>query len=479
MTPKARSYRRKVWTFLGSVRTGIVLLIVLGLATLVGTIILQRPITAPAKMHSTYSPNLLWWLDKLGFTDVFHSWWFTAMLALLSMNIIVASLDRWPQVWRYFARPYLRPEPHFLASLNMHHEVLLRDAEAGIEAAEAAFRKAGLEPQRVVKETTSLYAEKNRFARLAPYAVHFSLLLIFAGGIIDGLYGWKGFVSLTEGETLNSIERPDGTRRPLEFALRCDAAGQENYPDGSPKRWWSKLAVLENGREVQRKEIEVNEPLVYKGIRFFQASFGQTGDVTAVKVHMHPTKGSEEGARILELRPGQPVELDANSTVTLAQFIPDFVVVDNKVEARSNQMNNPAVQLAFRTPGGQSMMWLFPRFPEFSHGNPTMYDFHVNEIVQSNFTGLQVSYEPGQYLVWAGVILMGVALAMTFYFVHIRFWAVPVDDGRGRLVLWVGASASKNRDEVEERFGKLVQEIDSKLATQAAASQEPAELAVR
>ena len=32
-------------------------------------------------------------------------------------------------------------------------------------------------------------------------------------------------------------------------AIRCDSAGQENYADGSPKRWWSKLAVVENGKE--------------------------------------------------------------------------------------------------------------------------------------------------------------------------------------------------------------------------------------
>jgi hypothetical protein len=50
-------------------------------------------------------------------------------------------------------------------------------------------------------------------------------------------------------------------------------------------------------------------------------------------------------------------------------------------------------------------------------------------------------------------------LAAAFYFIHTRVWAVPISDDRGRLVLWVGASASKNREEFEERFSKLVAEI--------------------
>ena len=58
---------------------------------------------------------------------------------------------------------------------------------------------------------------------------------------------------------------------------------------------------------------------------------------------------------------------------------------------------------------------------------------------------------------------MGVGLALAFYFVHVRFWIVPVSDGRGRLILWAGASASKNREDLEKRFGSLVDEIEQNL----------------
>jgi cytochrome c biogenesis protein len=86
------------------------------------------------------------------------------------------------------------------------------------------------------------------------------------------------------------------------------------------------------------------------------------------------------------------------------------------------------------------------------------------------FTGLQVSHEPGQWAVWAGVVVMGLALALAFYFVHVRLWALPVDDGNGRLVLWLGASASKNREDFERRFRDLVAGVEQEIKSQVSAA---------
>jgi cytochrome c biogenesis protein len=451
---------RNLTNALSSVRTGIILLIITGLASVAGTVVLQRPITEPENLARAYSPETLAWLDRLGLTDVFHSWWFVALLSLLAVNIVMASLERFPAAWRYFSRPYRRPEAHFLGALPLHEEIPIQDAAAGLRAAESAFRRAGLGPQRVgTGEGASLYAERRRFARLAAYVVHASLLLILAGGIADGLWGWRGFVALGQGDQSNEIELRDGVKKALPFAIRCDAAGQENYPDGSPRRWWSQLAVVQDGRELLRKEIEVNEPLVYRGIRFFQASYGSTGEVGAVRLTA-TRKDNPRAAQGITLRLSQAVPLDAGTTVTFAAFVPDFMIRDGQIESRSDQPNNPAIQLLV-TPlhGNPARVWLFPRIPQFAHEDQSSYRFAFRDMQAGYYTGLQVAYEPGQWAVWLGCLLMAAGLALAFYFVHVRAWAVPVSDGRGRLVLWVGASASKNREELEEKFRRLVAEI--------------------
>ena len=88
------------------------------------------------------------------------------------------------------------------------------------------------------------------------------------------------------------------------------------------------------------------------------------------------------------------------------------------------------------------------------------------------FTGLEVSHEPGQWSVWAGVIVMGLGLAVVFYFVHVRVWAVPVRDARGKLLLWIGGTANKNKDVFEQRFRRLIEQIESELKVSSEADAE-------
>lgn len=449
-----------------SVRTGIILLIMIILASLVGTLVLQRPQFDAEKITAAYSPATLLWLDRLGLTDVFHSWWFVLLLSLVSLNIVFASLERFPAAWRHFSRPARRPEPHVLAGLPLREEIEIPDAVRGLAAAARAFRRLGFTPRRLGSESdVSLFAERHRFARLAAYVVHASLLLIFAGGIVDAVWGYRGFVALGPGHAADQIELRDGSPKKLGFTLRCDAAGQENYPDGTPSRWWSKLAVMENGWELLRKEIAVNDPLTHRGLRFFQSSYGSTGQVSAVRL-LGTSKSNPALSRELSLRLGETVSLDdSGSSVTLAAFIPDFVLRGRTVESRSDQPNNPAVQLKVRSPNApEATVWIFPRFPNFPHGDQSPFSFQFRDLEMGYFTGLQVAYQPGQWAVWFGCLLMVMGLSMAFYFVHVRLWAVPLTNAGGRLVLCVAASASKNREEFEARFRRVVASIRSELA---------------
>jgi cytochrome c biogenesis protein len=462
-----------------SIQTGIILLILVGVAAIAGTLILQRPLTDPADMERAYSPQALRWLDALGLTDVFHAWWFIALMALLCVNIVLASIERFPAAWRYFSRPYLRPTAGFLSGLPMQKEIAIANVQPGLESAEKALAAMGLKARRVGNGEWSLYAERHRWARLAPYVVHASLLLILGGGIVDAIWGYRGFVALTKNQTINSVELRSGSTLELPFALRCDSAGQENYPDGSPKRWWSELAVLKDGREILRKEVEVNDPLVMDGIRFFQSSYGSTGEVSVIKLRA-ARKDNPAIHKELALSLGERVDLDPQTSVQLADFIPDFVVVGNQVQTRSSQPNNPAIRLMVESKDRSvAKVWLFPRFPDFAHSDESPYTFQFVDAEAGYYTGLQVAYEPGQWAVWAGCILMGVGLIMAFYMVHIRFWVVPLSDDRGRNVLWVGASASKNREEFEERFHALVEAIEKQLESRESAVHPAAATPVR
>ena len=290
-----RTIPHKVWRTMASIQTGVVLLILVVIFAAVGTIVLQRPVTEPDEMQNAYSPQALQILDKVGLTDVFHSWWFLGLVLLVSICIVAASIDRFPNSWRYFSRPYKYPDESFRRASHPQKLLAVADEESGLVAAERALHSLGYKPERVVHEDHfSIFAERSRISEIAVYIVHASLLLIFLGTVVDGLWGWRGTLNLNEGQTSNIVELRDGTTRTLPFAIRCDAAGQENYKDGTPKKWWSKLAVVEGGRDVQKKEIVVNDPLFYSGVRFYQSSYGPNGKVDKLMLVATPSKGGEK-----------------------------------------------------------------------------------------------------------------------------------------------------------------------------------------
>jgi cytochrome c biogenesis protein len=106
--------------------------------------------------------------------------------------------------------------------------------------------------------------------------------------------------------------------------------------------------------------------------------------------------------------------------------------------------------------------WL-PEIPGVAENVSSTYNFEPKDLKTGVFTGLEVSYEPGQWAVWAGVVVMAIGLTLVFYVVHVRYWVVPVQDGRGNLALWIGGSANRNRDAFEQTFKRLVEQIEKQL----------------
>jgi len=461
-SPRAVSH--KTWQTLSSIKTGVILIILVVIFSVAGTVILQRPMIEADDMQRAYSPAMLRFLDATGLTDVFHARWFVALLVLVCLSIIAASVQRFPNAWRYFARPYKSPDETFRRALPTHTQIPIADEEQGLSAAESALRKVGFRSEPIVRtDSFSLFSERHRISEMAVYIVHASLLLIFLGYIGDALWGWRGFLTLSPGTQSDQVELRTGASRTLPFSLRCDGTGEETYTDGTPKKWWSRLAVLDNGREVERKEIVVNDPLVYHGVRFYQASWGRTGKLKQLLLNARPANGSGAGQEIsLELN--QPVKLDADTSVELTEFFPDFVVEDGHVYARSNEVENPAVHMIVTSKKANRSVnvWL-PEISGIAENASSPYIFQPKDLQTEVFTGLQVSHEPGQWSVWAGVVLMAIGLTFVFYVSHVRLWAVPVRDSRGQMALWVGGTANRNRDAFEQKFKELVEQIKQEL----------------
>lgn len=460
----------KFLQFFSSLKCGLLFLGMLGTAMILGTFILQRPMAQEGQIEQVYAPQVIRLLDAIGLFDVFHAWWFILLLGLLGANITLASIERFPQVWRLYARPHYLADASFVRALPFQKEIPLglhTPAEA-LGLASQRLGHLGYPARQDVLPKGTLYVEKHRVVRLAPYIVHASLLIIFAGAILDGTRGYKGFVNLRPGVATDMIDPLTGTgpQRRLNFSLQCDAAGAVTYPDGSPKQYWSQLTVLENGREVEHKKIWVNDPLTYKGVRFFQASLSSMGTPREVVMEATWTENGVEKHKTLSLAPRKPQTLDDKSTaVALADFLPDYVLQGNQISSQSNDPNNPAIHLMVRRADGNvSNAWVLPRATQGDAPNDTGIKFKFASVDMDSMTGLQVAHQPGQWMIWVGCLLLVLGLTMALYLSHIRIWGIVANDKLGRPALLLGGQPSKYRENFERKFHELTNEVETELA---------------
>src|SRR5918912_883522 len=93
--PKAQEAQPSVITralnLLSSVRFGVTLLVMLAAASMIGMLIVQQNVEGFDKYFANLTPAQKFLYGKLGFFDIYHAWYFNALLLVLSLNIVLAS----------------------------------------------------------------------------------------------------------------------------------------------------------------------------------------------------------------------------------------------------------------------------------------------------------------------------------------------------------------------------------------------------
>jgi cytochrome c biogenesis protein len=457
----SRSDLDSVLRSLSSVKFGIGVMIVLAATTILGTLILQAPMAEPGQIEQLYAPQIRQVFDLVGLFDVFHSGWFITLLALLCLNITFASIDRFPGTWQYLRHPQTELDQSSIEAMELHSIQTQNLEPQQLEAnVLERFRNLGFRVHRSANESRMMiFGEKGKYSRLSVYVVHTSLLLIFLGAMIDSIFGFRAYLSLPEGESSDRVElrAKNATTVQLPFHIRCDAAGVEHYADGTPKKWWSDLVILQNGQPVSRKHILVNDPMDFGGIRVFQSSFGSSGNPREFALTMTPKDSANAVSSPVVIRVGEAVQpTGLNIAVRVLEFIPDFAMHGSEIHSNSNEPNNPALLLELTAVDGtQWKTWAFQKMPNF-HGAPNLpYDIRFESVRMNHFTGLQITKQPGQNVIWAGCFLMVAGLIVSFYFSHQRVWALIRTNDKSQSVLWLGGSSSKNKLDFERRFRGL------------------------
>jgi cytochrome c biogenesis protein len=446
-----------LWRFLISLRLTLFLLFILSGACIIGTIVPQK--ATQAEYIRLFGETGLRLIAACRFDDLFGSWWFQAAMGFFALNLICCTLNRTPRILRALRNTRQMPDPAACASLSCCRTARIESFDAAHEEHFARELRAAFGRPDVRREDDciTLSVQKGRWSRLGFLFTHSALLLIMGGGLLDNL-GFKGYMQLYEGEQSDTVFLHDqqGTEQ-LDFILRCNSFEATFYDNtGRPKSYESSLTIIENGREVLTKQIRVNDPLIYRGIYFYQSSYGS----------------DPSGRGIVELEVSSPaapepvrLRIDVGSSVILPgtgdelfidRFLADFALDERSQPfSRSRELNNPAVLLRCQRTGEPLFTsWLFARFPDFHHLQTDPYLIRITDFIPRQFTGLQVTKDPGVELVWAGCAFLLIGMYSALFCSHRRVWVRCEPDHDG-MSITIAGEANKHKTTFKKDFSKL------------------------
>ena len=447
-----KSFATSVWDLFCSLKLTLSLLISLALTSIIGTILPQGAL--PPEYVATISSAKLQIYTKLGFFDMYHSWWFIALLYVFSLNLVSCSIKRLPHVFKFISEPTLVLGEGARNSFSLKKELKFSgDTEQWKERLTDFLAKEFSAP--VITEQSGdyhLFAQKTAWCRLGVYVVHLSVLVIFIGAIIGSLAGYKGYVTIVEGASVKAFQKQNGEQMPLGFEVLCEKFNVDFYTTGAPKEFRSILTVLENGKPVpgySKVKVIVNEPMTYKGITFYQSSYGQASEGSEHFISVTPRNGG--AVEKLTVREGVPVTLKdgtlfklLEATQEVRQFAPGF--------------SGPAARIEVTPKGAAPLTFIaFKNFPEVNaqRGDALIFGYEGSNAKQ--YTGLQVAKDPGVWVVWIGCTLMVIGIFVAFFMSHKRIWVI-VTKGHARIY----GNASKNQaafqmqfEDISEKFQEI------------------------
>lgn len=425
-----------IWSFFSSVRLTVVVLLLLALTSVIGTLIPQNQ-------------SLVFYSDKFGDTilrlfllldifDMYHSWWFQLLILILCINITVCSMDRFGPIWKIVRKKPLFKADRFRKS-PIHENFSGNGKPESVRERFCSFfeKKYG---NCVIEDSENgfcIFAEKGRWTRLGVYIVHASVLILLLGGLAGSLAGFEGTVKITEGESENTINlKKNGGQVKLDFEIRCDRFQVSHYDNGSPKEYRAELTIIENGKEILSRPVVVNDPLRYKGINIFQSFYGS---VPGEKVLLSFT-GTESGMLYRqEVATGKEVGLPENfGSFVLMGFLPSY-------NFRGVSLGETLVGLITRPDGSTRNIILPLSHKNFDKMFRAPVSISIEEFDKKLYTGLQVTKDPGVWLVYAGFLFMITGCFISFYMSHRSICIEVTEEEENRYTANLYATANKNR----------------------------------
>ncbi len=292
------------WRQLTSMRTALVLLLLLAIAAVPGSLVPQR--SADPNGVTQYfadNPDLAPVLDKLSMFDVYTSPWFSAIYILLFISLIGCVIPRTKHHWKALRATPPRT-PARLSRLDVHRTEAIEPspgttaaaaAESAVELAAQQLKKSGYRVARYDSGATlSVSAERGYLRETGNLVFHAALVGVLLAVGLGGGATYTGQTVIIEGRTfVNSMLDytsfnpgrfvDENALEPYALTLdRFDVTYQPYGAQGSGQAgdFVANLTTQRAGEDPQPGEVRVNHPLKMAGDRIYLMGNGYAPTIT-------------------------------------------------------------------------------------------------------------------------------------------------------------------------------------------------------
>ena len=277
---------RYTWRQLTSMRTALILLLMLGVAAIPGSLVPQRT-QNPMKVGEYFknSPDLSQWMDRFSLFDVYGSPWFSAIYILLFISLIGCVLPR--TIEHFYAARALPPAtPKNLDRMDHHSSFSAQGDE--LDKARRWFKSKRF---RVLEKDGSISAEKGFTRETGNLFFHLALILVLLGISFSSLFGMRGMTILNVGERfINTPTSYDSLNygklfsenRLSDFAITIDKfTAKYNVETSAPEDYTLDITFAQGDlTKSEKRVIRVNSPLKVGNTNIYLQANGYSPVVT-------------------------------------------------------------------------------------------------------------------------------------------------------------------------------------------------------
>jgi cytochrome c biogenesis protein len=400
-----RYLKRELFPLLADLRLAIALLLAIAVFSITGTVIEQGQSLDFYQANYPENPALFGFLTwkvllTLGLDHVYRTWWFLALLILFGSSLITCTFQRQIPALRWFSRTW-----NFYTKPRQFEKFAL-SAELSQVSTEQLVPLLEKRRYRIFRRDNALYADRGIVGRIGPIIVHASMILILLGAIVGAMTGFFAQEMVPSGETFRIQNIFDAGpwaagQIPKDWSVRVNRFWIDYTPEGTIDQFYSDLSVLDDqGEEIKRKTIHVNEPLRHRGVTLYQADWA----IAAVRIRLN-------NSPILQL-PMAP--LDTGSGRIWGTWIPTKPDLSEGVSVLAKDLQG--MLLVYDMEGK-----LISTVRQGMSTEVNGVTLAIAEIVGS--TGLQIKADPGIPIVYTGFGLLMISVLMS-YISHSQIWAL-------------------------------------------------------